>query len=403
MCKRTQLVIRTIKFRCFFREFIDCITGFMYYSLFWFFILVYSFILSQIDNIAERIQSTKWTKHFIFWVIIVLVFMVRDSMLDQHSALSSLIRQLCMFVPQVIASYLFAYVLIPRYILRKQKLFYILIMLLIAYTTSILARVLIIYLSEPLIRTPPFEQESLIEIILDWKKLLFSYFPSVYIVVFAFLFLQYFEHFANAKQQELKLRKEKIEAELHILKAQLNPHFLFNTLNNIYVLALENSPKTSYSIERLSEILDYVLYRCTEKYVSLYGEIRMLENYIALEKLRYDDRLQVTFQKEVGQDIKIAPLILLSFVENAFKHGAGEDSGSPKIDITIRYGNGLFLFEICNTIQSMNVNHPRKKIGLINIRKQLDLLYQNQYILEIENTAEDKFLVRLKIEIKDED
>jgi len=131
----------------------------------------------------------------------------------------------------------------------------------------------------------------------------------------------------DTKQKTLQIDKEKIETELNLLKAQLNPHFLFNTLNNIYVLALENSSKTAYSIEKLSEILDYILYRCTDKYSSLKAEVKMLENYIELEKLRYDDRLRVTLKKQIEKDIAIAPLILLSFVENAFKHGAGEDSG----------------------------------------------------------------------------
>ncbi|WP_244299579.1 sensor histidine kinase [Aquimarina algiphila] len=359
-------------------------------------------MLNRAEKITEHIQNTKWAKHFIFWLIVMFSFIARDRMLDQYSLIASFIRQLCMLIPQLIGSYLFAYYLIPRYILRREKFLYVVTSILSIYFTSALGRVLIIYLSEPLIRTYPFEQESLLEIILDWKKLLFNYFPSVYVVVFTFLFLKYFIYFANTKQEELKLKKEKVEAELHILKAQLNPHFLFNTLNNIYVLAIENSPKTAYSIERLSEILDYVLYRCTDKYVSLYGEVRMLENYIALEKLRYDDRLQVTFKKDISQDIMIAPLILLSFVENAFKHGAGEDSGSPKINISTNYQNGLFVFEIFNTIQPINIDAPRKKIGLTNIRKQLDLLYPNQYLLEIENTKEDVFFVRLKIRIIDE-
>jgi LytS/YehU family sensor histidine kinase len=115
-----------------------------------------------------------------------------------------------------------------------------------------------------------------------------------------------------------------------MLKTQLNPHFLFNTLNNIYVLSLENSEKTQKSIEKLSKILDHVLFRCNTKYVSLSSEIELLENYIELEKLRYDDRLQINFNNHIEQDVKIAPLILLSLVENAFKHGAGEDSVSPK-------------------------------------------------------------------------
>ncbi|GAA4273533.1 histidine kinase [Aquimarina gracilis] len=299
-------------------------------------------------------------------------------------------------------SYTLAYYLVPKYIVSKSKWPYVLYSVVLFYLASVFARVLIIYISEPLLRKGPFVKEPILEIILDWKKLLIEYVPPVLLVVMAFLFLKLFVHYTKTKQKELTLKKEKVESELRILKSQLNPHFLFNTLNNIYALAVDNSPKTAFSIERLSEILDYILYRCSEKYVSLYEEIRMLESYIELEKLRYDDRLQLTFKKDIERDIEIAPLLLLSFVENAFKHGAGEDSGAPRIDIKIAYQNELFLFEISNTIQTITIDKSRKKIGLENITKQLDLLYPDQYTLAIDNTEENLFVVCLKISTQDE-
>ncbi|MDY8135063.1 sensor histidine kinase [Aquimarina sp. 2201CG5-10] len=359
-------------------------------------------MLNKIEEITERIQNTNWLKHLLFWSLVVLSFISRDRILDLRSFYTSFVRQLCLLIPQMAASYFLGYYWVSKYILTKRKIIYKLLLITTIYLTCVLGRVLIVYVSEGLTRTPPFRQESLIEIMLNWRKLMLEYFPSIYIVVLGFLFLKFFVHFTNAKQNELKISKEKVESELNVLKAQLNPHFLFNTLNNIYVLAIENSPKTAYSIERLSEILDYVLYRCTDKYTSLYNEIRMLESYIELEKLRYDDRLQVIFNKDVCSDIKIAPLILLSFVENAFKHGAGEDSGSPKIDISINYDGSFFKFMISNTIQQARSDLDRKKIGLINVKKQLDLLYPNLYVLEIDSNREDLFLVNLRIEILDE-
>ncbi|MBW1298206.1 histidine kinase [Aquimarina litoralis] len=301
----------------------------------------------------------------------------------------------------MIASYFLAYYLIPKYAVAKRKLVYIIICIASIYFISVLGRVLIVYLSESLTRTPPFQQESLWQIMTEWKHLILKYVPHIYSVVFGFLFLKFFLHYTHTQQRALKADKEKVAAELRLLKAQLNPHFLFNTLNNIYVLALEKSSKTAYSIEKLSEILDYILYRCTDKFTSLLAEIHMLENYIELEKLRYDDRLVVTFQKHIEEDVKIAPLILLSFVENAFKHGAGEDSGSPRIEISVTYEKGLFIFQISNTVSDIPKEERATKIGLVNITKQLDLLYKDQYDLKIIE-QDGLFTVTLKIAIDNE-
>ncbi len=337
-----------------------------------------------------------------FWGIVIVIFMIRDHMLNKHEVLASLVRQLCFLIPQAIGGYFFGYYLIPKYVRQKNSVFYLIIIALFTiYLTSVLGRYLIVHVSEDLWRTSPFEKESFPEIMIDWKKLLFNYFPAIYSVVFAFLFLRFFVHYTKTKEAALQLEKEKVSRELDALKAQLNPHFLFNTLNNIYVLAIENSSKTAYSIERLSEILDYVLYRCNTPYVSLFGEIKMLENYIALEKLRYDDRLQVTLTNNSTQDVQIAPLMLLSFVENTFKHGAGEDSGSPKIDIFVSYAEGVFVFEISNSVQTIGKEEDREKIGLSNSRKQLELLYPNQHSLIIDHRA-NWFTVQLKIKITDE-
>ncbi len=355
-----------------------------------------------LEKLIERIQKKEWIKHLIFWVVVVLSFIARDRILDEHTLYTSWVRQVCLLIPQLIGSYFLAYYWIPKYIVSSKKFLYILFLFLIVYITIVLARYLIIHVSETLTRTLPYRRESLVEIVLDWKKLLSEYFTPIYVVVLGFLFIKFFIHYIEAKQKTLQIDKEKIETELNLLKAQLNPHFLFNTLNNIYLLALENSSKTAYSIEKLSEILDYILYRCTDKYGSLRADVKMLENYIELEKLRYDDRLQVTLEKHIEKDINIAPLILLSFVENAFKHGAGEDSGSPKINILIRYTNGLFIFNISNTVDAVPDDSQKKKIGLANIKKQLDLLYDNRYKLEINNNQKGLFVVELKIEITDE-
>ncbi|WP_235016395.1 sensor histidine kinase [Aquimarina sp. AU474] len=282
----------------------------------------------------------------------------------------------------------------------RKKYGYAFIFLIIGtYILSILARILVIYVIETLPNSQAPDQESLFEIITEWKYLIQRYIPSLFSVSFVFLFIKFFLDYDRTLNKSLQLNKEKIEAELKILKTQLNPHFLFNTLNNIYTLSLENSPKTPVSIGKLSEILDHVLYRCNEKFVSLSSEIELLKNYIELEKLRYDERLQVSFISNMERDTKIPPLILLSLVENAFKHGAGEDSGSPKIDIEVFNKKGDFIFIISNTVSKDYISIRKENIGLTNIRKQLDLVYENNYSLTIHN-SENMFAVTLKINQK---
>ncbi|UPT71414.1 MAG: histidine kinase [Flavobacterium sp. JAD_PAG50586_2] len=260
--------------------------------------------------------------------------------------------------------------------------------LLATYIFPALGRLLTVHVGEELVRTPPFSQESFYEIMTDIGKLLINYLPVIYTGSFQFLFVKYFMDYKRSNEKQMLLGKEKVESELKNLKAQLNPHFLFNTLNNIYSLSLDNSPKTPIAIGKLSEILDHVLYKCENQQVSLSSETNLLKNYIELEKLRYDDRLEVAFEIDQEYDIQIPPLLLLSLVENAFKHGAGEDSGSPKISIVIFQKEDHFTFEISNTVSKDYTRKEKATIGLPNITKQLDLIYGANYNLDIQSSTQ---------------
>jgi sensor histidine kinase YesM len=349
-------------------------------------------------KIKEGFKQSRLSFHITFWLVVLLFFMVRDDFEENHTMVASLVYKICIMIPQILASYSLAYVLVPKFIYTKRYVSFTVLIIFSVYIFSALSRVLVVHVAEPLVRVPPFTQESIAEIFLDAKFLIAHYFPSIYIAALIFLAVRFIVDISKVKQQNLLLEKEKVGAELKMLKTQLHPHFLFNTLNNIYMLSLDNSPKTPESISKLSEILDYVLYRCNTKFVSVTNEISFLENYIALEKLRYDDRLQVTFNTSLEKDIEIAPLILLPLVENAFKHGAGEDSGSPKIDISIRYQNTIFTFVVANSIVNFAQEGVKESIGLNNIKQQLDLIYPNGYVLNIDE-KEDVFIVTLEIEI----
>lgn len=276
------------------------------------------------------------------------------------------------------ACYFVAYFIIPR-LLRDENYLVVMIYFIVgSYVISAFSRIMVVHVLEPIIREPPFEQESIWEILTDIRTLTVVYFLQNFSLAWIFGFLKLVKDRYLIKQRTLVLEKEKAEAELHALKAQLNPHFLFNTLNNIYSLSLVNSPVTSKSIAGLSEILDHVLYRCKEDLVPVSTEITLLKNYVDLEKLRYDERLVVNFKHAIDEDLPIAPLILLSVVENAFKHGAGEDIGTPIIDIELRLSNGNFCFIVSNSFVPTDET-ATDGIGLANIRKQLALIYPNNH------------------------
>ena len=202
-----------------------------------------------------------------------------------------------------------------------------------------------------------------------------------------------------SEQKEKALEKEKLESELNFLKAQTNPHFLFNTLNNLYGLARKNDSNTATSIMKLSNIMRYILQECSESSISVESEIKIIEDYIELEKLRYDDRLTVRFKKEVDQyQQEIAPLILLPFVENAFKHGASESRFDSYIYIDLELVNGQLKFRVRNTCDGDN-GVVKEGIGLKNIKRQLELIYGNDHDLQI-YSEQDAFIIELSIELR---
>lgn len=340
--------------------------------------------MSYIKKVTDSVQHKGIKRHFLFWIGIILLTIPQNVLESEQPFINTLVYKICVLIPQILFTYFVTYFVIQKFLSKKKYTISLFLMVFSTYFFSVLARVLTIHVGENLVRTPPFEQETLLEIITQLNFLFLHYVPVLYSIIFIFLAVKYFTNFKIVQEKELRSRTEKIASELKTLKAQLNPHFLFNTLNNIYVLSLENSPKTPKSIEKLSKILDHVLYCCNTKYVSLSSEIELLENYIELEKLRYNDRLEINFNDHIEQDGEIAPLILLSLVENAFKHGAGEDSGSPNIDIFIYNSEKEFKFVISNTVSKTDEKEEKDAIGLINIRKQLDLIYENVYSLEIE-------------------
>ncbi|MCG2614590.1 histidine kinase [Terrimonas sp. NA20] len=205
--------------------------------------------------------------------------------------------------------------------------------------------------------------------------------------------------FYEKQQAALTLEKEKINAELQMLKAQLHPHFLFNTLNNIYSLTQDVSIKASGMIMRLSGMLRYMLYEGSKASVPLNKELQMINDYIQLEAIRYDKSLELSIAIPDNTNAAIAPLILLPFVENAFKHGASKMIEQPWISLTIEMNGNHLSMKLING-KDNNKPDTEPGIGIANARKRLGLLYPQKHNLQI-SEEEEMFFVHLKIELSD--
>ena len=206
--------------------------------------------------------------------------------------------------------------------------------------------------------------------------------------VFFFGIIRYSYNYIKLKQASQQLRIEKQAAELNYLKSQTNPHFLFNTLNNIYSLARDKSDLAPESIMRLSKMLRFMLYEAGGDYIAIEHELKIIDDYIALEKLRYDESLRINFNHDV-EDMKqaIPPLLLVPLVENAFKHGVSETRTQPFVDIHLSVNKRQLLFVVKNSVEEFSQGqHVKENIGLANLRRQLEILYKD-YKLDIQQST----------------
>ena len=189
-------------------------------------------------------------------------------------------------------------------------------------------------------------------------------------------------------QREKQLVEEKLRSELNYLRSQINPHFLFNTLNNIYVLARKKSDEAPVAVMQLSKILRFMLYECSKPKISLADEIQLIEDYTTLEILRYGDRLSYRFTRDVdNMESVLAPLLLLPLVENAFKHGVSDMRENSVIDIHLTVSAGQLTCKVRNTHDNKDYQEGNG-IGLINLRRQLELLYAIQTLSIVNNGNE---------------
>lgn len=209
-------------------------------------------------------------------------------------------------------------------------------------------------------------------------------FFNLFFVVSTAIAIKFYKRWNEKDFQEQKVQKEKVEAELQMLKTQINPHFLFNTLNSIYVLAMKQSELTANTVMKLSDILDYILYRIDTPKIAISNEINIIENYIELEKIRFSNRVDLNFNTDLkSQGIQIPPMLIIPFIENAFKHGVAKSVEKSWIKISIIETDGVLNILVANSKTQSKVEDKIGGIGLMNVKKRLNLLYKEKYQLNI--------------------
>ncbi|WP_345004863.1 sensor histidine kinase [Snuella lapsa] len=347
---------------------------------------------------TNRSYRVSLKHHVIFWLIYFLfnTFRWGSFFNDFPYALKT---GLFGFPIHMILCYFNIYFLMPKFVYKKKYIPYIIFIL----STIFIMVIIKFNLTYYLVSTNVWPEGPVITESLTLNYTIDMMIGELYVVTFVTAIKMTLD-FLEEHKRVADLEKAQLETELLFLKSQISPHFFFNTLNNINSLALEKSNKTSKIILKLSELMRYLLYETKHKRQTLANEILCIQNYIDLEKVRHDEQLEVNMSISGSiQDKVIAPILLLSFIENAFKHGVNKNIGNVKIDIDFTIKEDFLYFTISNPMPS-NTKHKKRfnktgGIGLENVKKRLALGYnRNDYKLTIKSDKE-LFVVKLKIKV----
>lgn len=338
-------------------------------------------------SFAEYVfKRQRWIVHVVFWITVLAFYVVFFGRRNSNYVQTFFFVGLLMPVT-IGTTYFLNYYLLPRYLMRERYGFFILYFI---YTliTSLFLEMMVAMLTFIVMAEVKIREMS------PASFDVFFVLTSLLLVVFSGVAIKLLLHWRTAEQNQQKLIADKVEAELRFLKVQLNPHFLFNTLNNLYYLTTEKSEKAPQAILQLSEMLDYVMHSSKTIFVPLEKELKQVDNYIALEMLRYEDRVRVDINVEgnTGEHV-IGPMILITLVENAFKHGAMKSAAASWIKIKV---------QCCDTSLKVNISNssvedqPGKGIGMENLNRQLNYLYAGKYDLQVER-RDQAFIVDLTL------
>jgi two-component system sensor histidine kinase AlgZ len=334
--------------------------------------------------------------HLAFWCAYFSFFFYQISFQnDDQSSYARLLADAFAHVSVIAAaSYMNYFYFLPRFLKHKNVWRYLLEFII----PFIFLHVFLIYVKRQIyIDSGDIRR---IEVVYSTRFFIKSFISAIFIVIFVGM-LKFIEDWFELEARKQEVENEKLVAELRFLKAQINPHFLFNTLNNLYSLAFTNSPNTTEVIANLSKMMRYMLYDSNYAKVPLDKEIEYIENYISLEKLRLNHQILIEFEvKGNTSQVMIVPLILITFLENAFKHGVNGNDPNSWVRVLLQIDGKSCTYTVENsTLASMSRNiRESSGIGLQNLKRRLELSYPGGYELKVEN-KNSRHSIQLKIDL----
>lgn len=351
--------------------------------------------------LQKQINYKRILLHILFWII-VLTFNTFIFSVSNGKYVWVFKATLFILPFEILVTYLTLYYFIPKYLFKKSYIEFFIYSIIIAIVIVIVVRLLYVYALVPFIA-----EESKILYFYEmlsnnyfktvfWNYNFFNLYVEIYSIVGIATAIKLFKHWLKNQRIKNELEKQNIKSELALLQNQVNPHFLFNTLNNIDTLITKDKDKASDSIMKLSEIMRYMLYESNTEKVLLEKEIEYLKSYISLQQLRLKKQNFVKFTIE--GDLKgrtISPMLYISFIENAFKHGV-KNIDSPGIIIKLIVNKQNIQFEVINYFsENQDINKDKTEgIGLNNVKRRLELLYPNKHKLNI-TKENSKFTAKL--------
>jgi two-component system, LytTR family, sensor kinase len=344
---------------------------------------------------VRNITQNRLMLHLLFWAVYVSFFgLLYGSYIDDYY--NAFMVELVELPFKMALVYFNMYYLMPRYLLEKRYLeFFVYLLLLMGAIGAMMQFVLLPFIIHPFFCPVTCTKDNFTVFRFIKNMVNVSYLVSITAVIA--LLKNWYSHQKAAQN----LTQDKLEAELKVLKAQIHPHFLFNTLNSLYSLTLKKADNAPEVVLKLSGLMDYMLHDANATKVPLVKELDYIKNYISLERIRYGERVDVQFA-ETGNIAgkQIAPLILLPFVENAFKHGVSTETKNAwvRIDVKVTENKLVLLVENCkcNDKATNNTRDLATGIGLKNLQRRLELLYEDKYELEMEDD-QDSYAARLEL------
>ncbi len=345
----------------------------------------------------EKYQSTRrrimW--HILFWACYIAMYtVIYGSFEDAYGA--EFYWMMAYLPLKMLVTYFTLYYVIPNYFLQKKYVTATILTTLAIIIAAFCQRILDYYVFYPM-----YGYDWMSGGVFNAPKS-FKIALGIYPVVALASFIKITKHFYREESKSQELKQQKLEAELNFLKGQIHPHFLFNTLNNLYALTLKKSDNSPEVVLKLSELLSFMLYECNSRTVPLSKELNLIENYIALEKIRYDDRLTTTYtiEGDVSKS-QIPPMLLLPFVENAFKHGTSDSLDEVWVEINVEVRNQILRLSVKNSNghdESRAEMEYQKGIGLKNVNRRLELLYNGYYDLKVTDNG-SSYSVSLELQL----